>query len=40
MPYQLTELEENQEAKNVNDKAKAVKRFLEATTTISMGGVK
>jgi hypothetical protein len=36
-PYQLPELEENQEAKNSIDTAKAVKRLLEATTTISMG---
>jgi hypothetical protein len=36
MPYQLPKLEENQEDKNANDTAKAVKRLLEATT-ISMG---
>jgi hypothetical protein len=36
IPYQLPELEENQEAKNANDTAKAVKRLLEAKT-MSMG---
>jgi hypothetical protein len=38
MPYQLPELEENQEAKNANDMAKAVKRLLKATTiSVSRG---
>jgi len=36
MPYQLVELDENQEAKNAKVTAKTVKRFLESTT-ISMG---
>jgi len=37
MPYRFTELEKNQDAKNSNDTEKTLKRFLEATTTISMG---
>ena len=37
MPYQLSELEGNQVAKNADDTPKVVKRWLDATTKISMG---